>query len=656
MTGKLLLSIVFLIGFSSFIIAQELDLERLLEQQQDRSEISDLMEMLAEMEQHPIDLNQATAEQLAVLPWISDILAIAIINYRDQIGSFEAIDELTRVENVNPDLIPILRKYLTVSSPKANRNFSLTTKIRLSRKIQPNEIVQDISYYTATTKAYHRLNLSYGNNLRLGLLLEKDSGEPRIDDLRVYFLSYRNNTNQNKLIIGNYRLEFAQGLVFGNPYGYYKGGHVSYPATTNRRELLEYSLVDENASLYGISGKFCFKIYQFFIFLSSTQLDATLTDDGKIKNFYSSGYHRNNLEMDKKDRVNERLVGSRILIKPVANFSLGATYYRSYFDRYAAIQDNNLYRFGFRGKTNELIGIDYKLTLSQFNWFGELARSKNNGFGLLTGMLMQSQNLEIVIMGRNYSKNFISFYGNSFGERADNPQNEQGIYFGFQLKPFRNLQFEVYFDQFKFPWRSYFIPMPSNGKDLFISVEHKAIRNLILSIQYRFEQKEEYTSELKYIIPRNQNRLRVQLEFQPVTDMRLRCRVEKKWVNYQYYKQVPSRYPDDFQGILLYQDLFLKLNHNLDIAARFTLFDSDNYESRLYQFESDVPGMLTNQMLYGMGSRGYVRIQWKIKKILNLSIKYGSTQYHYVPLNSSDSDTKTGKTLNSITLQLETNW
>ena len=209
MIGKTILSIFFLIGFSSFIIAQEPDLEQLLEQQTEYSDISDLLEMLAELEQNPLDLNQATAEQLAVLPWISDVLAIGVINYRTQIGNFESIDELIQVENVSPDLIPILRKYITVSSPKVKRNFSLATKTRLSQKIQSTENLQDSTYFPLATKAYNRVNLNYGNNLRFGLLLEKDSGERRIDDLKVYFLSYHNDSNQNRLIIGNYRLEFG---------------------------------------------------------------------------------------------------------------------------------------------------------------------------------------------------------------------------------------------------------------------------------------------------------------------------------------------------------------------------------------------------------------------------------------------------------------
>lgn len=656
MTTKLLFSIVCIVSFSSLAMAQESEIEQILEQQGEYSDTSDLLEMLAEFEQTPLDLNQVTAEQLAVLPWVSNVVAIAIINYRDQIGSFKSIEELTQVENMNPDLIPILRKYITVSPPKNSKKFSFTTKNRLSKKIETSESFKDSTYYPSPNKVYNRFNLNYGNNLRVGLLLEKDSGELQIDDLKVYFLSYRNPTNDNKVIIGNYRLEFAQGLVFGNPYGYYKGNYHIYPATRKGRELLEYTLVDENATLYGISSKFCFKIYQCFLFFSATQLDATLNSDGTIKNFYTSGYHRNVVELDKKDRLNEQLFGSRFLIKPATNFSLGTTYYRSLFNRPAAIQDENLRRIFFKGKINELIGIDYNLSLGQFNFFGEFARSKNKGFGLLSGILMETQHLKFVILARKYSKDFISLYGSSFGERTGTPQNEQGIYFNLQFKPFRNLRLGMCFDQFKFPWRTYFTPMPSKGKDFLLRVEHKPLKYLLLSLQYKSEQKEQYISEIKHIIPRNQNNLRVQLEFQPSTDMKLRCRVEKNWVNYQCYKQLHSGYCHYFEGILLYQDVILKLNQHFDITARLTLFDTDGYESRLYQFEHDVPGMLTNQMLYGMGTRSYIRIQWKVKNFLTISIKYGSTQYQHVNPNNSDPNMKQGKTFNSINLQLETNW
>ena len=656
MSDKLKFIVICLVCFSSLLLAQEPEIDQLLERQREYSDISDLLEMLAELEKNPIDLNHATAEQLAVLPWISNVLAFSITSYREQYGSFKAVEELTQVENVSPDLILILQQYLTVSSSKMGRQFSVSAKTRFIRKIEkPGNFENSASYFSAT-KIYNRVNINYGKIIRAGLLLEKDSGEHRIDDLRLYFLSYRGNSNKDRLIIGNYRLEFARGLIFSSPYGYYKGSDPIFPARRRERELLEYTIVDENASLYGVAGQFCFKIYQFFLFISDTQRDATLNDDGTVKNFYTSGYHRNAVEMSKKDRLNEQLIGGRVLIKPAPNFSLGTTYYRSIFNRVAAIQDENLHRFSFEGKINELIGIDYNLILGQFNLFGEIARSKNKGFGLLSGVLMESQYLDFIVLGRKYSKDFISFYGNSFSESSDNPQNEQGIYTGFQIKPIKNLKIRVYFDQFKFPWRTYRIPMPSNGKDILFRIEHKIIKNLLLSVQYKFEQKESYNSLFKQVIPRDKKNLRLQLDFQPSSILRLRCRVEKNWIDYHYNSQLDSRYPYNFQGILLYQDASLKVRPNLDVAARLTFFDTDNYESRLYQFEHDIPGMLTNQMLNGIGTRSYIRIQWSITNFLNLSLKYGSTQsYPSFPVERR-SYSDPGKRIHYIHGQLETNW
>lgn len=656
MKNRLLCLSVYLIWITSVSIGQEVEIENLLEQTKEYSDISELMEILTDLEQNPIDLNRATVEQLTMLPWISNISALAIINYRDQIGGFTNVNELIQVANINPDLLPYLQKYITILPRKSEKNFAITTKTRLGRKFSSDEAPESDRYYHSPFKVYNRFNFDYGKNLRFGFLLEKDSGERRIDDLNIYFLNYHDNSNQNKLIIGNYRLEVGQGLVFGNPYGYYKGSDPIYPAKIQRRNLLEYSLVDENASLYGVSGQYCFSIYQFIIFYSSKKLDASVNSDGTFESFYTTGYHRNCSEMNKKDRINEQLIGGRIQIKPSPNLLVGTTYYQSIFDHTAIIKNEEQQRFAFEGNQNELIGMDFNLTLYQFNLFGEVARSKNSGFGLLTGIFFEIQKLRLVILGRNYSKNFNSLHGNSFSEQSNHLQNERGIFWGFQFKPIKNLKLGIYFDQFKLPWRSYFIPMPSSGKDFLLRVEHKVFKNLILSFQFKFEEKEQYLSEIKSIIPRNQTNLRMQFDFQPLNLIKFRSRLEKVQVSYQRFRQLPSIYPDRFKGLLLYQDAIFQLNHNFDIAARLSLFDTDEYESRVYQFEHDVPGMLTNQMLFGKGTRSYIRLRWGIIKNLDLSIKFGSTQYWKQNRDGINANTNSIVTENYINLQFETKW
>ena len=150
--------------------------------------------------------------------------------------------------------------------------------------------------------------------------------------------------------------------------------------------------------------------------------------------------------------------------------------------------------------------------------------------------------------------------------------------------------------------------------------------------------------------------LRFQVEFHPWNEIKLRHRIEKNWVTYKFYRSSQTDISDHFEGILLYQDMLFHLNKRFYIATRITLFDTNGYESRLYQFEHDVPGMLTNQMLYGMGNRWYIKFLWKISFFLSMSMKIGTTQYHHVQSIGSYADMIPGNSLHTINLQLETKW
>ena len=652
MRFKLLILLFYSGYFTIAGVAQHPDIEFLLEQQNEYSDVSDLLDLLEELEENPINLNHATVEQFTVLPWISDILAVAIVNYRNQVGGFKTIEELVQVKNFDPELLPIFRQYFYISTVKGENHFSVTTKNRYSRKIEQNEGLKNGIYYPSPAKIYNRYMLTYRNSINLGILLEKDTGEQQIDDLKLYFLKYYTPSEKIKLIIGNFRLEFGQGLIFGNPYSYYKGSTPIYPAKRRGRGILQYTLVDENASLYGIAGQVCLKIYQFSFFLSSAKLDATVNPDQSVKNFYRTGYHRNPLELNKKDRLTEQLVGGRLCLNPSLHFSMGITYYQSLFDRLGVIQNENDDKFSQNTKINELIGFDYNLTLGHFNFFGEAARSKNRENGLVAGILTEVNPLKLLILVRNYSKDFISLHGNSFGEHSYSPQNERGIYFGFQINPLYNLKFSVYFDQFKHHWRTYFVPMPSTGKDLFFRIEHHPMKKLLFYLQVKSSQKDNYISNYKMITPRNRNNLRLQVEYQPWDFIKLRQRFEKSWVN---YKIILPQVIDKYEGILIYQDLNIQLNTYFKLAARITFFDTDLQEIRLYQFEQAVPGMMTNTMLNGIGNRWYLFIQWKLKSILTFSLKFGSTQYYRDNSIASNADEVLGDTLNSINLQLDVN-
>ena len=70
---------------------------------------------IAEAASAPLDINAASAAELATLPEIGPVLAQRIVDYRSAHGPFRAVDELARVQGISPRMAEALRSLVTVS-------------------------------------------------------------------------------------------------------------------------------------------------------------------------------------------------------------------------------------------------------------------------------------------------------------------------------------------------------------------------------------------------------------------------------------------------------------------------------------------------------------------------------------------------------------
>lgn len=61
-----------------------------------------------------LSLNQASAAQLDNLPGIGPALSQRIVDYRNEIGSFQSVEELTEVSGIGPKLFSKIRDQLTL--------------------------------------------------------------------------------------------------------------------------------------------------------------------------------------------------------------------------------------------------------------------------------------------------------------------------------------------------------------------------------------------------------------------------------------------------------------------------------------------------------------------------------------------------------------
>ncbi len=67
----------------------------------------------------PLDLNSATAEELAQLPGIGEELARRIVEYRAENGPFEAVEEIMEVSGIGEGKFTALEDRITVDGKEA---------------------------------------------------------------------------------------------------------------------------------------------------------------------------------------------------------------------------------------------------------------------------------------------------------------------------------------------------------------------------------------------------------------------------------------------------------------------------------------------------------------------------------------------------------
>ena len=81
-------------------------------------------------------------------------------------------------------------------------------------------------------------------------------------------------------------------------------------------------------------------------------------------------------------------------------------------------------------------------------------------------------------------------------------------------------------------------------------------------------------------------------------------------------------------GFLIYQDvMYHSSRFPLNWVARYALFRTADYDSRIYSYENDMTGVYSVPSYYGQGQRCYFLVQWKISREFELWLKAARTLF-----------------------------
>lgn len=643
---------------STSIITEDV-LDNLLIEPDIETNSEELVEIFEDLIRNPIDINSADAFELLKLPNMDSQSAQKIIEHRNKFGYYFSPNELFSIRELDKQLIESIIPFVKTSRPKddAENNEEVTigtesifTKSKLTLR---NRVTNDLQnrdgfitgkYQGSKLKSYNRFLYNFDKNYQAGVLVEKDPGELSYTDFTSFHLQVKEIGILKNFVAGDYLLEYGQGLALWSPFGFSKGADAVYPVKKKARFLRPYTSAAEYRFFRGASARIVIDDFNLTAFYSGNTFDATIDPiTGNITSVGQTGFHRFESELSKKNSAHEKLIGGVLDYKLNNKFNVGMIYYNASFNK--NFQSNSLY--SIEGESFNYYSLYYDFNFSKINIFGE-ASYDGNSVASINGVQF-SANRELIFTSavRSYPRNYINLYGFGFSEKSGSINNEVGIYSGFKwVIPIGVLN--LYYDIFKFPYRTNQNSLSSEGNDLLVDFVSVPLPNFEVRLRYKYENKE--VTELigfdEEIVRRLKQIARTELIYNVSRFLRLKTRIE---YNHYFIKDAGLKE----NGFLVFQDVRYVPQKNINLYGRIIFFQTDSFNSAVYEYENDLLGVMPNLAMYGKGVRWYLIIKYKPLNFLTLSTKYSETYKPDVTSLSSGDNEIIGNVDNRISFQID---
>lgn len=649
-------------------------IESVVANQTDDFDYTELVERLNFYKKSNINLNKTNKEQLQELVFLNPLQINNLLEHIAVNGKLINVLELQSIDGFDLETIKNLLYFADINTPTGFENFTFKKLfkdgkndllIRYSRFLQTQKgftipASSDNTRYLGTPeRIFTRYRFSFSNNIQFSLNLEKDAGEkywnntngqtgPDFSSASLYIKDLR---SLKKLAIGDYSLQFGQGLTLWSGLSFGKGADI-FSVARQDLGLRPYTSVNEFSFFRGIATQINFGKFDFTPFISINKLDAgislnPLTNLEDISSLQQSGLHRTSNELNNRKRVDQMLFGGNLAYN-YRKLSLGLTAYHTKYSQNFAAGTSLYNKFEFTGNSLSNLGFNYSYTINNTYFFGEVAHSLDAGFAYLNGLISSlSPTVSAVVFHRNYQKDYYSFYNQGIGEGSI-AVNEKGFYTGLQIKPSRKFDLNFYTDLFKFPWLKFGVDAPSSGYDIFSQFNFTPNKVTRFTLRYQFQNKQQNSPNqiIKNVLDFvKKSNYRAEVQYQISKSFSLRNRLEV--VEY-HEENLPSRF-----GFLAYQDVnYSPLSSKWSGNMRFALFDTDGFDTRIYAYENDVLYGFSIPGFQNQGIRYYTNVRYNVKRGVDLWLKYSYTQFNGVTTVGSGLDEIQGNSRSEAKVQL----
>lgn len=641
-----------------------------------------ITDKLADLQAHPLDLNRASRTDLLQLPGMNELLVNKLRLHIETFGPLLSIYELQAVSGYGPELIRQIAPYVTVRSGRTTDirpadahpagpgwaevregiRFELIQRFTWIGETQrgytdPDTTFRPLTdaegnpagidtalttrYAGAPYRSYTRLRARYRQHVSLAVVGEKDPGEvwawdPAGRQYGYDFLAghvaVQDYGRLKRLVLGNYQVAVGQGLVLSRGLGFGKGAEAVGNVKMPEIGVMPYSSVNEAVAQRGVATTIALTTrIEATGFYSRQWVDASVQDRDTLtqevleaSSLQLGGLHRTPTERSNRRALRETFYGGRLAYRS-ATFRAGITHYTQQFNAAVGARRNDYNQFDFRGDHNHVTGADFDWVVRNFNFFGEVARSRSGGMGGVLGLMASlAHNADVALVFRHFDRDFHSSKAYVFAERPVAAQNETGVYLGLKLIPAPRWQVNAYIDQYYFPWNKFRTAYPSAGWESLSQVAFRPRRGTEVYLRFRTDHSSRNArdyplgQQLRYLVPIRRDQLRLHFSTQVNRDLSYRTRLEFSW--FRQGEEARSR------GMMLYQDLQYRLGYRLRFTGRLAVFDIPSFDARIYAFENDILGFFSIPPYNGTGTRAYLIVQASPRRDVDLWFRVARTR------------------------------
>lgn len=320
-----------------------------------------------------------------------------------------------------------------------------------------------------------------------------------------------------------------------------------------------------------------------------------MDDDGRVTSLPESGYHVSAKEEEGRRLLRMDVGGGRLLYRG-EGWSLGGSALAAGFEHTVDLRRPERKDWAFGGDGQRLWATDGEMVRGRTEVRGEMATDGEGRWGMVAGIRIRLGKRQLRGLVRRYDPGFYSFFGGA--PSRGGMENERGYLIGLEGRGWA-----LFFDRYRRPSRTYYYPLPSVVSARGGSLEHRLGRNLTARALYREDRQPRWREEQSR--EERSRRMRVELEFRRGKGLLVRLRLEGRRLD----RGGESPELGQLVGILAKGGW-----RAVHIALHGTRFQTDSYASRLYEYEYDLPGMVSVRPLYGKGWRGYALMGLKGKR------------------------------------------